>query len=51
MTTQDVATRRCEIVGEMALEEFAARVQEVVQAKGHKISHEGVARVLRAAET
>jgi hypothetical protein len=51
VTTQDVATRRCEIVGEMALEEFAARVQEVVQAKGHKISHEGVARVLRAAET
>ena len=25
MTTQDEATRRCEIVGEMALEEFAAR--------------------------
>jgi 23S rRNA maturation mini-RNase III len=51
VTTQDVATRRSEIVGEMTLEEFAARVQEVVQATGHKISHEGVARVLRAAET
>ena len=44
VTTQDVATRRSEIVGEMTLEEFAARVQEVVQAKGR------VTRVLRAAE-
>ena len=37
VTTQDVATRRSEIVGEMTLEEFAA-VQEVVQATGHKIN-------------
>jgi hypothetical protein len=34
VTTQDVATRRSEIVGEMTLEEFAARVQEVVQRRG-----------------
>lgn len=51
VTTEDVANGRRETVGEMTFEEFPGRVQEFVQAKPHWISHEGVALVLRAAQT